>query len=261
MESQGTVRNMRNKAYVSLLGTTQLHKRNPYIIAAWSLAFPGFGHLLLSKYLRGYALIIWEVFINQLIHLNEAMVYSFNGQFQAAKDILEPRFTMLYIPVYLFAIWDSYRSTVDMNKIYLLAQRENGFYDVFRIGAIEVNYLDKRKPWIAVVWSLGIPSLGQLYLHRIVLAGFIFVCSIILVWKSNLILAIHYLILGNIRFSTLVLEKQWLLYLPSFYFFSIYDAYMNTVENNKLFEDALKNHLLRKYQPSGTQITVGGMVE
>ncbi len=261
MESQGTVRNMRTKAYVSLLGTTQLHKRNPYIIAAWSLAFPGFGHLLLSKYLRGYALIIWEVFINQLIHLNEAMVYSFNGQIQAAKDILEPRFTMLYIPVYLFAIWDSYRSTVDMNKIYLLAQRENGFYDVFRIGAIEVNYLDKRKPWLAVVWSMGIPSLGQLYLHRIVLAGFILVCSIILVWKSNLILAIHYLILGNIRFSTLVLEKQWLLYLPSFYFFSIYDAYINTVENNKLFEDALKNYLIKKYQPSGIQITVGGMVE
>ena len=56
----------RYKAHVSTVGTTQLHLRNPYIIAWWSAAFPGFGHLLLSKYLRGYSLFIWEILVNNM---------------------------------------------------------------------------------------------------------------------------------------------------------------------------------------------------
>jgi hypothetical protein len=249
--------NRRYLAHVSILGTTQLHKRNPITIACWSMAFPGFGHLLLNKYLRGYALILWEMFINQKIHLNLAMVHTFNGQFQAARDVLDPKFMSLYIPVYIFAIYDSYRTSVDLNKIYVLAQRENGRFNEFSIGALEINYLDKRKPWLAVVWSLGIPSVGQLYLHRIVLATFILISTIVIVWNSNLILGLHYLILGDWRISLSFLDKQWLLYFPSFYFFTIYDAYTNTVENNNLFNDVLKKYLLEKYQPAGHLIAIG----
>ncbi|CAM3862276.1 hypothetical protein [Marinicrinis lubricantis] len=255
-----SLKNRRYKAFVSMLGTTQLHLRSPYVIAAWSLAFPGFGHLLLNKYLRGYALVIWEMFINQLIHLNLAMVHSFNGQFEAAKEVLEPKFMGLYIPVYLFAIWDSYRTTVDMNRVYLLAQRENAPYNSFDIRALEVNYLDKRKPWIAAVWSAGIPSVGQLYLHRIVFAVFVLISTIIIMGNSNFLLAIHYLILGDIESSSAVLDPQWTLYFPSLYFFTIYDAYTNAVENNKLFNDDIKNFLIRNYQPAGRRIRLEGKV-
>ena len=250
-------RNKRYMAHVSILGTTQLHKRNPITLACWSMAFPGFGHLLLNKYLRGYALILWEMFINQKIHLNSAMVHTFNGQFQAARDVLDPKFMSLYIPVYLFAIYDSYRTAVDMNKIYVLAQREKGCFNEFSIGALEINYLDKRKPWVAAVWSMGIPSVGQLYLHRIVLATFILISTIVIVWQSNLVLAIHYLILGDVAASSTVVDKQWLLYFPSYYFFTIYDAYTNTVESNKLFDEAQKQYLIENYQPVGHLITIG----
>ncbi|ANS74374.1 hypothetical protein AWM70_07085 [Paenibacillus yonginensis] len=253
-------RSRRYKAHVSILGTTQLHKRNPYTIGFWSMAFPGFGHLLLNKYLRGYVLVLWEMFINQKIHLNEAMVFTFNGNFQAAREVLDPNFTYLYIPVYLFAIWDSYRTAVDMNKVYILAVRENAPFNEFSIGALEVNYLDKRKPWVSVVWSMGVPSVGQLYLHRIVLAVFILVTTIVLVWESHFILAVHYLILGDLASSNRVLNAQWLLYFPSFYFFTIYDAYTNTIENNKLFDSAMKTFLLQKYQPQGKHVTVGEKV-
>jgi hypothetical protein len=221
------------------------------------MAFPGFGHLLLNKYLRGYALILWEMFINQKIHLNTAMVYTFNGQFQAARDVLDPKFMSLYIPVYLFAIYDCYRTAVDMNKIYLLAQRENGRFNEFSIGAFEINYLDKRKPWLAAVWSMGIPSVGQLYLHRIVLASFILLSAIAVIWKSNLVLAIHCLILGDVTTSSSVLDKQWLMYFPSYYFFTVYEAYTSAVENNKLFEHAQKKYLIESYQPVGHLITIG----
>ncbi|NBD23215.1 hypothetical protein GT019_04975 [Paenibacillus sp. T1] len=254
-------RDKRYKALVSLVGTTQLHKRSPYVIGFWSMAFPGFGHLLLNKYLRGYALILWEMFINQKIHLNMAIVYSFNGQYQAAKDVMDPKFMSLYIPVYLFAIWDSYRSAVDINKVYLLAQRENARFNEFSIGAVEINYLDKRKPWLALVWSMGIPSMGQLYLHRLLLATFILVTTIVLVWQANLVLALHLVIIGDIRASATVVNMQWLLYFPSLYFFTVYDAYANTVEANKLFDDALKNYLLRNYQPAGTVVAIGEKVD
>ncbi|MBB3113052.1 hypothetical protein FHS18_005155 [Paenibacillus phyllosphaerae] len=163
----------------------------------------------------------------------------------------------LYIPVYLFAIYDSYRTAVDLNKVTLLAQRENGRFNEFTIGALEINYLDKRSPWVAAVWSMGIPSVGQLYLHRIVLAVFILVSTIVIMWHSNFILALHYLILGDVSKSSSVLDAQWLMYFPSYYFFTIYDAYTNTVENNKLFNDVQKKYLEENYQPVGHLITTG----
>lgn len=251
-------RNRRYQAHVSILGTTMLHLRNPYVVAGWSMAFPGFGHLLLNKYLRGYALVFWEMFINQKIHLNTAMVHTFNGEIQLARDALDPVYMASYIPVYLFSIWDSYRTAVDLNKTYLLASRENAPYSTFSLGSFEINYLDKRKPWLAAVWSACIPSMGQLYLHRIVFASFVLVYTVILIGESRFLLGLHYLILGDLRQSTEVMNAQWLLYFPSFYFFSVYDAYTNTVENNKLFDRELRDYLLRNYQPPGRVISVEG---
>lgn len=88
-----------------------MHLRNPFIIAWWSAAFPGFGHLLLSKYLRGFILIGWEMFINTQTHLNEAIVYTLTGQIEQVGEVLNIRWMSLYAPVYLFAIYDSYRTS------------------------------------------------------------------------------------------------------------------------------------------------------
>ncbi|GMA62621.1 hypothetical protein [Alicyclobacillus fastidiosus] len=119
----------RFKAHVSLFGTTQLHMRNPYVIAWWSATFPGFGHLLLSKYLRGFVLFIWEVVVNYQAKINLAMVDTFSGHIELAKHDLHPRWMLMYIPVYLFGIWDSYRTAVDINNVYLLAEREDAPYN------------------------------------------------------------------------------------------------------------------------------------
>jgi len=247
-------RHRRLRAHVGLFGTTQLHLRKPLTVACWSAAFPGFGHLLLNKNLRGYALILWEIYINQQVHLNQALVHSFNGQYQAARNAIDPSFMALYIPVYLFAIWDSYRTTVDLNKIYLLAERERTPFRTFAISVLEINYLDKRVPWIAAFWSLAIPGIGQLYLHRLTAAVFILAGTIVITSHSGLADAVHHLILGDIRASTASLNPQWLLYFPSFHLYSVYDAYTNAVENNKLFMEELKEYLKRTHQPSGKRI-------
>mgnify|MGYP000569028673 CR=1 FL=1 len=238
----------RYTAHVSILGTTQIHVRNPYIIAWWSAAFPGFGHLLLSKYLRGFVLFIWEVIVNLQANVNLAMIYSFQGEIEMAKEILDTRWLLIYIPVYIFGIWDSYRTTVDMNKVYILADREAHPFNSFSIGALEINYLDKRNPVMSVLWSLFIPGLGQLYVHRIVTAFFVIIWTVVFFYYSHGLEAISLLFLGEIKEATSVINPEWLLFFPSLYGFSIFDSYMNTVENNKLFEKEQRAFLKKNYQ-------------
>lgn len=237
----------RFKAHVSSIGTTQLHLRNPYIVAWWSAAFPGFGHLLLSKYIRGYLLFIWEVVGNLNAHVNLAMVYTFQGRFELAKDVLNTRWLLAYIPVFLFAVWDSYRTTVDLNKVYWLAERENHVFNTFAIGSLEINYLDKRNPILSVVWSLMMPGLGQLYIHRVATATFVIIWSVIFLYYSHALEAFSLLFLGRIKEATAVLDAEWLLLLPSVIGFSMYDAYVNTVENNKLFDKEQRQYLRKRY--------------
>jgi hypothetical protein len=235
-------------AYISLLGTTQLHLRNPFIIAAWSIAFPGMGHMLLSKYLRGFALFLWEVFVNYKAHINLLILYSFTGDFEKAKAVVDIQWMSLYVPTYIFAIWDSYRTTVDMNHQYILATREDAEIKPFRMGAMGINYLDKRKPWVSAVWSLLIPGAGQLYIHRLIAAFFIVVWWIVICYYSKFLPSFHYTLLGDFAHAKSVLDMHWLLNIPSLYFFAMYDAYVSSVSNNNLFDWEQTKFLKRQYQ-------------
>lgn len=238
----------RQIAFVGLLGITQLHLRNPLIIIWWAAAFPGFGHLLLSKYFRGFILIGWEMFINTQMHLNEAIVYTFTGQFEQANEVLNIRWMSLYAPVYLFAIYDSYRTSVDLNHQFTLAKRENAPIGSFKIAGMEINYLDKRSPWLAMVWSLLMPGMGQLYSHRIINAFFILGTWILLSYWAHLLEGIHYLLMWDLTQSARVVNMHWIIFLPSLYGFSAYDAYVNTVEYNKLFDHEQVCMLQEDYQ-------------
>jgi hypothetical protein len=251
----------RYKAHVSVVGTAQIHLRNPYIVGWWSAAFPGSGHMLLSKYLRGYALFIWEVVVNLQAHVNLAMIYSFQGNIGMAKDVLDTRWLLMYIPVYFFGIWDSYRTTVDMNKVSLLTELEDHRFNTFSLGAVEINYLDKRNPVLAVIWSLFVPGLGQLYIDRILTSFFVIIWLAIFCYCSHVLEAVSLLFLGKVQAATSVLISKWFLFIPSFYGFATFDSYMNIVENNKLYEMEQRGHLKDNYQAIGFQILKGQKVE
>lgn len=238
----------RQIANLSIIGTTQLHLRSPWVIAWWSAAFPGMGHLLLSKYLRGYMLFIWEIVINLASHINVAILYTFTGQFEEAKEVLDERWLLLYLPTYLFAIWDSYRSTVDINHKYTLAAREDAEIKPFVISGVEINYLNKRSPWVSAVWSILMPGTGQFYIHRLTVTFLLLIWWVVSAYLSNILPAIHYTLLGEFSKATMILDPQWFLNIPSLYFFCIYDAYSNTVENNKLFDWEQSKFLNRDYQ-------------
>ena len=235
-------------AYVSQFGTTQLHLRSPIIMACWSLTFPGLGHLLLSKYFRGYLLFFWEVFINTNAHVNLAILYSFTGRFQMAKDVLDINWVLFYIPTYIFAVWDAYRTTVDLNHQYILAAREDAELKVFNVDAIEVNYADKRTPWNAAAWSAFMPGLGQVLIHRVPAALFIIIAFILIGQQSKIAPAIYYTLLGQFEYAKAIINPQWFLNIPSIYFFAIYDTYVEVVSNNNLFDWEQTKFLKKNYE-------------
>jgi hypothetical protein len=92
------------------------------------------------------------------------------------------------------------------------------------------------------------PGVGQLLIHRIVVAFFILIWWIVVVYMSNALLAIHFSLLGQFDQARAIADHQWLLNIPSLYFFSIYDAYVNTVESNKLFDWEQSKFLKKEYQ-------------
>jgi len=210
--------------------------------------------------MRGLSLFIWEVIVNYNAKINVAMVYSFCGNIEMAKEVLDIRWMLMYIPVYLFGIWDSYRTTVDMNKVYLLAAREDAPINSFSIGTSEINYLDKRNPIMSMVWSLFMPGLGQLHIHRIVPAFFSLIWTIIFLYSSKTLIAVHSLFMGDIPHSTQVLDKQWLMYIPSMWGFAFFDSYVNTIENNNLFKTEQKKYLMEHYRSPHFKIKKGKVV-
>lgn len=238
----------RSIAYISAVGTTQLHLRSPYVIASWTVIFPGLGHMLLSKYLRGYLLFIWELVINYMGNINLLILYSLTGQFEVAKEVVDIKWMTLYIPTYIFAIWDSYRTTIDLNHNYILAAREDAEFKPFKLSAMEINYIDKRNPWVAAAWSTLIPGSGQLYIHRIITALFVVFWWIVVCYFSSFLPAFHYTLLGDFTQARAVVDKHWFLNVASVYMFSIYDSYINTVENNKLYDWEQTKFFRRDYQ-------------
>ena len=252
----------RDLAHVGLLGTSQLHLRNPFVIACWSVAFPGMGHLMLSRYLRGFILFIWELFVNHKAHVNLLILYSFIGDFEKAKAVVDIQWLSLYIPTYLFAIWDSYRTTVDLNHLYILAAREDAEIKPFKIGTFEINYLDKKTPWVSAIWSLLVPGTGHLYANRLVTSTFLVICWIVICYYSKILPSLHYTLLRNFTQAKAVLNMQWFLNVPSLCCFAMYDAFKYTVENNKLFDWEQSKFLKRDYQNSNfimpSKKTIGG---
>src|SRR5699024_12614431 len=113
-----------------------------------------------------------------------------------------------------------------MNRIYILAEREEHRFNSFSISTLEINYLDKRNPLMAIVWSLLAPGLGQLYIHRVFTAFIGVGATIGIFYFSNFFEAVALVIVGDVQQATSVLDPEWLLFLPSIYGFGIYDAYI-----------------------------------
>lgn len=232
----------------SSLTSNYLHFRSPWIVLWWSAAFPGFGHYMVNSYLWGFILMSFEYFINTTSSLNTAIFLSMLGDFEQAKQIINTQWFLLYIVVYVFAIWDSYRRAIDLNGIYQLAYSESPQINPLVFSNVEINVLEKKTPWLVMCWSFLMPSIGYIYLHRVWSFLFSAVWWFIVVYFSNLLDGIHLTMLGQFDQAKAIIDPQWVLYLPSIYCFTMYNTYVMSVENNKLYEMCQARFLKEEYQ-------------
>jgi hypothetical protein len=235
------------KVAISSFINNFIHVRNPVIIMWWSAALPGFGHIMLCRYIIGSILIIWEFYINSYSNLNLAILYSFIGEFEKAKEVLNPRIATLYIPVYFFAIWDSRRITIELNKMSILADRAKSPISRAVITPLDMNYLEKRNPTLSVIYSILCPGLGQLYTHNYAMGFYMLVWWVVTVYYSKIIPACIPFFLGDIQTATSILNMQWFLFIPSLLGFAIYNAYVCTIELNKMLKIEQSRYLFKNY--------------
>jgi len=250
MESPDGKVQRRPKAYTSPLAPNLIHLRNPVVIALWSTIFPGFGQIALGQYLKGYILIFWEILINTQSQLNLVILYTFTGRFQEATAAASPRWLLLYNAVFMYALWDSYRTTVDLNKLAVLADRSGSVPAPVAMNSFTINYFDKRNPWVASAWSVLMPGLGHLYAHRLPAGFFLLLWWVAIAYFSHLMEVLNYTAWGDFAKAVAVADWEWLLFMPSIHMFAIYDSYTNTVENNKLFNREQAEYLRREYSDS-----------
>ncbi|WP_041808160.1 hypothetical protein [Evansella cellulosilytica] len=236
------------RATVSSYITNLIQLNNPWVAAWWSAAFPGMGHLMLGAYIKGFTLFIWEFIINVNAKINLSMVYSFTGEFDKAKEVLDTDWILLYIPVYIASIWDGYRKSVDINKIYVLAIKEKAPVVPFTLGSLGLNFLDKRPPWLALIWSMLMPGMGHLYLKRVPAGFFLLLCWIVCTYFSNLLPALHLTLFGKFSIAKEAINAQWALFMPSLYVFAVYESYKLAVEYNKLYKQEQAEYLQKEYQ-------------
>jgi len=238
----------RPKAAISLASINVFHLRNPIVVSIWSLIYPGFGHMRLVSIAKGVFLFTGELLINTQTHLNMAILYSFTGNYIMAKQVLDTRLLLLYCGILVFAIWESYRIAIEINKFSVLADHENDPLVPTVLSASGLNVFEKRNPWVAMAWSMLIPGAGHLYSLSIVIAVFMMIGGGVIIYLSHLLPAISYTAIGQIAQAKEVIDWQWLINFPSFYCFSIFDAYTKSVEINKIFDQEQAQFLRNNYQ-------------
>jgi len=246
----------RPKSYTSPFTTKCLHLRNPWVTAWWSAALPGLGHISLGDYIKGFILVGLELFINISAHLNQAILYYFTGQFDLGRAIVDDRWLLSYPPIYIYAIWNSYQLTVELNKLAILAHHEQPPLKAVAIGSTEINFLTRRNPWVAAIWSLLTPGLGQIYCHRIPNGFFLLLWWMCVCYHANLGPAIQFSALGLFEQAKTALNPTWIMFLPSLYGYACFDAYSITVEYNKLFKIEQAQFLQEHYQDTNFDMPV-----
>ncbi|MCL1631766.1 hypothetical protein M3N64_07365 [Sporolactobacillus sp. CPB3-1] len=235
----------RNNAVLDFLGSAGLSYRKPAIIAWWSAAFPGFGHMLLDMHIKGNVLFLFEIIINFNSKLNLAMVYTFMGDFKRSALTLNTQWTLIYIPFYFYCIWDSYITTAKLNRINALTKDKPVTMKVLDLRTYETCFIDKRLPWLASVWSFLLPGLGQVYTRRLFTALSLLSWSVTIYVNSHQLQYIQLIVNHEATMAEAikVLNPEWLLFMPSLIFGAAYDAYAKTVESNRLFEKELLSYL------------------
>ncbi|WP_210366267.1 hypothetical protein [Bacillus sp. REN3] len=87
----------------------------------WSIALPGFAQLLTGNLIKGVFFVGLEILVNVMGSFNKAIMYSFLGETKRAMEVIDYQWLMFYPCLYMFVMWDAYRSAMpDTEKLSFL---------------------------------------------------------------------------------------------------------------------------------------------
>lgn len=241
-------------AIISVYGISYLHRRDPLMVAWWSVVFPGLGQYLLHQYMRGSLFAISEIIFNTLSHVNEAIVFTLCGQFAMAGSVLQTRWLYGYLIIFFYCIWSSYRSTIVQNKMAELAELEAEPLQNNLLHPLEIQYLEPKSPYTAALYSFFFPGLGQIYNQRFCLAFYTMFWWWIYVAFSHAYESLFYFFMGNITQAIAILHPHWLLFMPSAVGGSVYHGFITAIEQNRLFKLEQRQHMIARYQNAEVSI-------
>lgn len=222
------------KMDITSMGINYIHRSNPWTAAWWSAAFPGFGHMHLGSYIKGIIFMSGEIFINLKACINLAIFYTFTGNFNKANHVLSNRWSLFYMAIWIFSIYDAWRLTIETNRICELEEgQEKRYFKRMDMSKFSINKIEERPPLLAAFFSAVLGGMGQLYNNQF-LKGFILIGWTIVInvyAQTNHLL--EKLFLGK-GIYLMQIDWQWLLFVPSIYGFCVWDSYVCAVEINKL---------------------------
>lgn len=76
----------------------------------WSVALPGFPQLLINSVIKGILFVLLEFLINVQSNFNEAIRLSFLGETRLSAEVIDYQWLMFYPCLYMFAMWDAFKS-------------------------------------------------------------------------------------------------------------------------------------------------------
>lgn len=151
------------KMRLTPFGITYIAPRNPTVAMWWSVLLPGLGHVYVESHFTGFLLMLWEAILNHQANLNLAIFHTILGQYSDAGRVLRLEWALMYPFVYLFAIFDSYRLAVQVNKYCQLeevqADREFRWLELKPVFGL--SFLDKRNPLTTGLANLILGGLGH----------------------------------------------------------------------------------------------------
>jgi len=245
----GTDNERFKRANITAFAINYLFPKNPWTVAWWSLALPGMGHMMLGHSYTGIIFLVWELIINTQANLNTAILYSFTGNFELAKQFIDYKWLLLYPAVLIFCVWDSYHIAEEQNKIFYLCTREKPVINFIAIDSLGINYLKPYNPLHMAFWSAFAPGTGHICMKKLITGFLGFIIWISIAYLSGVNQGIHLTFACSFQEVKSVLNPQWFLFLPSIFCYAFYSAYVNAQALNELYRVEQRSYLEQHFQP------------
>jgi hypothetical protein len=101
-----------------------LDKKVPWVSLFWSFVLPGLGHMYILRMATGYFLIFFWFVCAYFSQIFQVLQFTFIGDFARAIACADPQWLLFMPSIYCYAAYESYSSTVELNKIFDIELRE-----------------------------------------------------------------------------------------------------------------------------------------